>query len=219
MEVQRILESFLDHDLEEIRHQYSGARFGGRLSTHARPERLAEMLPERPSFDNDARAHSRERSALLEELERRDQTARVAEAVARQAIAERDEALDLAAGKEEVESLLEDAILRIRLLQHQLAEAETVVDHLMAQHQDPPPQHAHEGPLSVKAARQAIGEELREARSLPHDQRRRRLRAMRLQWHPDKHTALKELASEITKLINEAIESEQSAAGEASAEC
>ena len=55
-------------------------------------------------------------------------------------------------------------------------------------------------------ARDAIEEAVKEASALPASERRRKLNALRLKWHPDKHEVLGEMAEEVTKLINEAVE-------------
>ena len=44
---------------------------------------------------------------------------------------------------------------------------------------------------------------------LPEAERRRKLNALRLKWHPDKHDVLKEMAEEVTKMINEAVEQQE----------
>ena len=44
------------------------------------------------------------------------------------------------------------------------------------------------------------------------------VRQLRLKWHPDKHDVLKEMAEEVTKIINETVEKhEQAAAAKAKA--
>ena len=55
-------------------------------------------------------------------------------------------------------------------------------------------------------ARDAIEEAVKEASALPASERRRKLNALRLKWHPDKHAVLGEMAAEVTKMINEAVE-------------
>ena len=44
-------------------------------------------------------------------------------------------------------------------------------------------------------ARDAIEEAVKEASALPASERRRKLNALRLKWHPDKHAVLGEMAA------------------------
>ena len=69
-----------------------------------------------------------------------------------------------------------------------------------------PPPMAEESSFSLTKTRQAIEEAVKEAAQLPADERRRKLKALRLKWHPDKHDVLKEVAEEVTKVINACIE-------------
>lgn len=47
---------------------------------------------------------------------------------------------------------------------------------------------------------------MQEAFGLPEAERKSRIRALQLRWHPDKHSGLlQELAGEVTKMINEAV--------------
>ena len=47
---------------------------------------------------------------------------------------------------------------------------------------------------------------MKDACALPEAERRKKINALRLKWHPDKHEVLGEMAEEVTKLINEAVE-------------
>ena len=53
--------------------------------------------------------------------------------------------------------------------------------------------------------RDAIEKAVKEAAALPAEERRKKIRALRLKWHPDKHEVLKEMAGEVSKMINECV--------------
>ena len=70
--------------------------------------------------------------------------------------------------------------------------------------------------FNLQQTRAAVEEAVREAAKLPEEECKKKIRALRLKWHPDKHEVLKEIASEVTKCINEAVERHVSGtAGEA----
>jgi len=60
--------------------------------------------------------------------------------------------------------------------------------------------------FNMSNVKQAIEVAVKEAASLPAEERKKKIRALRLKWHPDKHEVLKEMANEVTKMINEAVE-------------
>jgi len=60
--------------------------------------------------------------------------------------------------------------------------------------------------IGLARTREAIVKAVNEAAALRPDERRKKLRQLRLKWHPDKHEVLKEMAEEVTKMINEAID-------------
>ena len=47
---------------------------------------------------------------------------------------------------------------------------------------------------------------MKEAAALPQDEKNKKIKQLRLKWHPDKHEVLKEMAEEVTKIINECVE-------------
>lgn len=65
---------------------------------------------------------------------------------------------------------------------------------------------AAEQGLNMANVKTAIEAAVAEAASMPEEERKKKIRALRLKWHPDKHDVLKEMASEVTKIINEAVE-------------
>ena len=42
--------------------------------------------------------------------------------------------------------------------------------------------------------------------SLPENEQRKKIKQLRLRWHPDKNPVLGEFAAEVTKIINESVE-------------
>ena len=60
--------------------------------------------------------------------------------------------------------------------------------------------------FDLASTRSAIEEAVREAAACPEDERRRKIRQLRLKWHPDKLEVLKGIAEEVTKIINEAVD-------------
>ena len=60
--------------------------------------------------------------------------------------------------------------------------------------------------LGMTHTRNAIEAAVKEAAALPEDERKRKIRGLRAKWHPDKHDILKEMTSEVTKLINAAVD-------------
>ena len=63
-----------------------------------------------------------------------------------------------------------------------------------------------EGEALGAQTRCAIQKAVAEAAALPEAERKKKIRSLRLKWHPDKHDLLKEMASEVTKMINEEVE-------------
>ena len=53
------------------------------------------------------------------------------------------------------------------------------------------------GAFDLSKTKVAIEEAVREASKLPEEQRRKKLNALRLKWHPDKHEMLREIAGEV----------------------
>jgi len=59
--------------------------------------------------------------------------------------------------------------------------------------------------FSLASIKQAIEEAVEESQGLGEDERKAKIKAMRLRWHPDKNPVLKEFATEVSKIINEAV--------------
>eukprot|EP00877_Chromochloris_zofingiensis_P010078 jgi/Chrzof1/5323/Cz15g22040.t1 len=62
-----------------------------------------------------------------------------------------------------------------------------------------------EGVFSLASIKAAIQQAVKDAGRCDDTEKKKRIRQLQLRWHPDKHTVLKEFATEVTKLINEAV--------------
>ena len=161
------------------------------------------------------------RNEAASDCERAREDLRAAEAAVERCTAQRDDAREeLQLVKVEADAMLQDAAEHIRMLQDRTRRLEVAVERLLAEN------HHHQESAAVAAAareraatprdgafgmthtrtRAAIETAVREAAKLPEPERRRKLGQLRLKWHPDKHEVLKEMATEVTKLINDAIE-------------
>jgi hypothetical protein len=60
--------------------------------------------------------------------------------------------------------------------------------------------------FSLAAVREAVAAEVARAAQCPEEERRRRIKQLRLRWHPDQNPMLTGLATEVTKMINAAVE-------------
>lgn len=140
------------------------------------------------------------------ELNRVAQAREHAENVASKAMWERDEAEDELAF---VKGLLSDAALKNDALRSRVHQLELVVQKIILTApemapQAPPPAQA-DSALGLAKTREAIEKAVKEAAALPGPERRKKLRALKLKWHPDKHEHLKEMAEEVTKMINQIV--------------
>lgn len=59
--------------------------------------------------------------------------------------------------------------------------------------------------FDMSQIKDSIEEAVKHCADLPLEERRSKIRALRLKWHPDKHEVLKDVAEEVTKVINEAV--------------
>ena len=113
--------------------------------------------------------------------------------------------------KEAAEMLLRDVFGEMRGLKARNALLEQAVATLLLEREERP--HDTGVGASTPAApgfdfastRSAIEAAVQEAAVLPEEERKRKIRQLRLKWHPDKHEVLKEIAEEVTKVINEAV--------------
>ncbi|KAK9808875.1 hypothetical protein WJX72_005565 [[Myrmecia] bisecta] len=125
---------------------------------------------------------------------------------------QRDEALgDLAEAYADIEALhatLADTAEYVHHLRSRALELELqncVVSSRAARAEALAEAQTTSGWLSLDKTRHAIVEAVQEASRLPLGQRKQKIRQLQLRWHPDKNPVLKEFATEVTKLINEAI--------------
>jgi hypothetical protein len=136
--------------------------------------------------------------------------AEVAEEAAAEAVSERDAALSRCA---RLEDELCTAVDAMALLRRRAEEAEARADAADARAAaaagagatagalPPQPQQPHAASARV---REEVAAAVAAAEALPADAARRRLRALRLRWHPDKHAdALSGLATEVSQALNE----------------
>jgi hypothetical protein len=63
-----------------------------------------------------------------------------------------------------------------------------------------------EGVFGLEHIKEKIEQAVREAAALPESERKERIKSLRLRWHPDKNPVLEEFATEVTKIINEAVD-------------
>merc|ERR1711990_404615 len=57
--------------------------------------------------------------------------------------------------------------------------------------------------FSLKNVKESIEKAVSDMASLPEEEQRRKIKQLRLRWHPDKNPVLGEFAAEVTKIINE----------------
>lgn len=61
------------------------------------------------------------------------------------------------------------------------------------------------GVFGFQHIRKKIEEAVAEANACDEAERKQKMKDLRLRWHPDKNPVLQEFATEVTKIINEAI--------------
>jgi hypothetical protein len=70
--------------------------------------------------------------------------------------------------------------------------------------------------FSLASIKEAIESAVNETLELPEEERKSRVRSLRVRWHPDKNPILREFATEVTKIINESLKNvEERIAGKA----
>jgi hypothetical protein len=181
-------------------------------SSHDVADALARrILAERDEAVRTAQRLREERDDALDRAHNAEAAAGTLEAQLLQASTEFGcERAELIDELEITRDVLADAAGRGERACRRVRELEAVVQHLLmnapseAQRTAPPPSAAEEA-FGLTRTREAIVKAVHEAAKLPADERAKKLRALRLKWHPDKHDVLKELAEEVTKLINECV--------------
>ena len=96
-------------------------------------------------------------------------------------------------------------LTRVRQLERWREVASHVIDSA-ASPPPPPPSSESDTAFGLTRTKEAIEKAVREAAELPEDERKRKLKLLKAKWHPDKHEVLKEMAEEVSKMINSAID-------------
>lgn len=145
----------------------------------------------------------------LEERNEAGIAAARAERAAHEAIMEREELEDELLF---ARNMLADASLKNRALLQRVAQLERwreVASHVLDSKIDPPPpppSSETDGAFGLSRTKEAIEKAVKEAMALPEDERKRKLKQLKAKWHPDKHEVLKEMAEEVSKMINSFID-------------
>lgn len=143
-------------------------------------------------------------------------------AVRDDALLQRDEALvELQNAYTDVETMhatLADSALYVRQLRRRIAELEVMFQQRHQQQQQQYHQTLKQGPggdgqqdkdqegvFSLASIKASIATAVAAAAAEPEAERKRRIRQLQLRWHPDKNPVLREFATEVTKIINEAV--------------
>ncbi|GLC39936.1 hypothetical protein PLESTM_000968800 [Pleodorina starrii] len=163
---------------------------------------------------------ARHQAALAEERVRSERL----RAMRDDALQQRDNALSELSGcyadVDALQATLADSALYVRYLRKRLLELELLA---ARQQQQPPPQQQQQtgsadkggggGVFSLASIRTAIQTAVAEAAQCGEEERRKRIRQLQLRWHPDKNPVLTEFATEVTKMINEAVAEMERAGG------
>ncbi|KAF6258082.1 hypothetical protein COO60DRAFT_1701528 [Scenedesmus sp. NREL 46B-D3] len=137
-------------------------------------------------------------------------------AVRDDALLQRDDALlELANAYADIDAMqatLADSALYVRQLRQRVTELE--LRQQQQQHQAAKQQHGgqadwrehrDQGVFSIASIQASVQAAVAAAAQEPEAERKRRIRQLQLRWHPDKNPVLKEFATEVTKVINEAV--------------
>ncbi|GIL61014.1 hypothetical protein Vafri_15436 [Volvox africanus] len=153
---------------------------------------------------------ARHQAALAEERVRCERL----RAMRDDALQQRDNALSELSGcyadVDALQATLADSAVYVRFLRKRLLELEL----LAARQQQQQPGRTDKGGggggggsgvFSLASIRTAIQAAVAEAAKCGEEERRKRIRQLQLRWHPDKNPVLTEFATEVTKIINEAV--------------
>ncbi|GIL90549.1 hypothetical protein Vretimale_17499 [Volvox reticuliferus] len=135
------------------------------------------------------------------------------------ALQQRDNALSELSGcyadVDALQATLADSAVYVRFLRKRLLELELLA--ARQQQQQPGPADkgggGSSGVFSLASIRTAIQAAVAEAAKCSEEERRKRIRQLQLRWHPDKNPVLTEFATEVTKIINEAVAEMERAGG------
>ncbi|KAG1679664.1 hypothetical protein FOA52_006181 [Chlamydomonas sp. UWO 241] len=128
---------------------------------------------------------------------------------------QRDDALtELAiayADMDAMQATLSDSAVYVRYMRKRVLELEleqargAVKDAMRAANGAAAEASGQDGVFSMASIKASIASAVADAAVCNEDERRKRIRQLQLRWHPDKNPVLAELATEVTKLINEAV--------------
>ncbi|GFR53262.1 hypothetical protein Agub_g16044 [Astrephomene gubernaculifera] len=176
-------------------------------------------------------AEARHQTALAEERARTERLRVMRD----DALLQRDNALSELSGcyadVDALQATLADSALYVRYLRKRLLELELAAARQQQQSQQQERQRQQSagskegeggegggsggggGVFSLATIRKAIQAAVAEAAQCGEEERRKRVRQLQLRWHPDKNPVLTEFATEVTKMINEAVAEMERAAG------
>ncbi|KAJ9515432.1 hypothetical protein QJQ45_016425 [Haematococcus lacustris] len=154
--------------------------------------------------------HSLSETKLQQQLDEERRRAERFRALREDAVLQREDTLaDLASAYAEMEAMqstLADSAIYVRYLRKKVLELELQNSRQAAQSASQPSKGVDgAGVLCLNNIRKQITAAVQEAYSCDEDEKRKKLRQLQLRWHPDKNPVLTEFATEVTKLINEAL--------------
>lgn len=125
------------------------------------------------------------------------------------ALLQRDDALsELASAYADLDTLqttLADSAVFVRYLRKRVMELEleksTAVSKAAAAQRNKDAEDA----FSLAKVRASVKSAVQEAMAHHEEERKKRIRALQLRWHPDKNPVLRDIATEVTKIINETV--------------
>eukprot|EP00873_Tetraselmis_striata_P046491 jgi/Tetstr1/466755/TSEL_011225.t1 len=111
---------------------------------------------------------------------------------------------ETASDMEAMQAALTDCATYCQFLRERCTALEAEADELARRAPPPPPDNGSRGVFGLDATREAIQQAVKETAGLSAGERKKQIRQLQLRWHPDKNPVLRELAGEVSKLINEA---------------
>ncbi|KAG2423520.1 hypothetical protein HXX76_015268 [Chlamydomonas incerta] len=161
-------------------------------------------------------SEARHQAAMAEERARAERL----RAMRDDALLQRDNALSELSGcyadVDALQATLADSALYVRYLRKRLLELELqLARQQQQQQQQQPTSDGGSGSgsgsgggaavFSLASIRTAVHAAVAEAATCGEEERRKRVRQLQLRWHPDKNPVLTEFATEVSKIINEAV--------------
>ncbi|KAG2494179.1 hypothetical protein HYH03_007537 [Edaphochlamys debaryana] len=180
----------------------------------SRLEALLEAGKLQASFSD-----ARHQAALAEERARSERLRQMRD----DALLQRDNALGELSGcyadLDTLQATLADSALYVRYLRKRLLELELAAARQQQRAGGKEAERGSSGSAGAEAAfslgsiRAAITAAVAEAAACGEEERKKRVRALQLRWHPDKNPVLTEFATEVTKIINEAVAAMEAGVG------